>query len=295
MKIPHFFKAGSRMGTPNPPYRQLQVNFGVEEAPDFILDDDFLTRFKSYSINSFSFPKPEDVGTKHLMTEIVSCYVNFQNFINQKIKDNQIQVVVGGDDSITLPSILAVIERIDNVNRFGYIRFDSHADMNLYKESPTKNFHGMYMRPLYGNFDISEIDKIINHKIKPENSIFIGNLDLDLEEKKFFRKIKIRNISKKDFYDPKNVNKLIAEFTKKMNHIHISIDIDAFDKSIASATGIPAVNGLLEEDIFPILRLLSRQKNLSFDLVEVNPKKKGAGKTIALAQRLILTLLKDEQ
>ncbi|MBI2031070.1 MAG: arginase family protein [Candidatus Levybacteria bacterium] len=295
VKIPHFFKAGSRLGTPNPPYRQKKVNFGVEDAPDSILDNGFLNHFKSHKIDNFSFPKPEDIHPDNLFSEIVSSYTNFQKFTNQKIKDNETQVVIGGDDSVTLPSILAVLERISDINRFGYIRFDSHADMNLYKKSPTKNFHGMYMRPLYGNFDIPEINRIVRSKIKPQNSIFIGNLDLDEEEKKFFRKIKIRNMDRKDLQDSERIRKLIADFSQRMNHIHISIDIDVFKKKAAPATGIPAINGLLEKDILPVLIILREQKNLSFDLVEVNPRKKGAQKTIKLAQKLISILIKDVQ
>lgn len=295
MKIFHFFKAGSRLGTPNPPHRQKDVNFGVEDAPDFILEKNFLKHFKFSKVDTFLFPKPEEIEPKNLMSEIASVYISFKNFINQKIGKNEVQVVIGGDDSVTFPSVLAVLERIKNINNFGYIRFDSHIDMNLYKESPTKNFHGMYMRPLYGDFDVAAINKIVSKKIKPENSIFIGNLDFDKEEKEFFEKIGIMNINKKDLKKNKEIKNLIAKFLDKMEHIHLSIDIDIFNEKIAPATGIPAPNGLFEKDILPILKILKKQPNLSFDLVEVNPRKRGAKKTVRLAQNLILKLIKDER
>ncbi len=186
MRFPHFFKAKSRLGTHRPPYRQKGINFGVEEAPDFILSESFIKKFPQAKIDTFDFPKPEEIEEKLLFSYIANYYGGVKKNINRMLTNGQTQVVIGGDDSVTLPSILAVLERVGGSKNFGYIRFDSHADMNLFRESPTRNFHGMYMRPLYDSFDIPEINNIVDFKIKTENSIFIGNLDLDSEEKIFF-------------------------------------------------------------------------------------------------------------
>ncbi|MEK7502057.1 MAG: arginase family protein [Patescibacteria group bacterium] len=290
MRIPHFFKAGSRLGTQNPPYRQANVNFGVEKAPDFILTKYFLSKFSNYKLDSFDFPLPEEIDSENLFSIIATHYSDMKSQIDTLLKTNETQIVIGGDDSVTFPSILAVLERV-NPQRLGYIRFDSHGDMNLYKDSPTKNFHGMYMRPLYGDFDIPEISNLVNSKLKPGNSVFIGNLDLDPEEKLFFEKVKINKVDKKRSFNLKRAIDFTSKLVEEMSHIHISIDIDAFDESIAPATGIPVENGLLKEEVFPILKILRNSQNLSFDLVEVNPLKAGAYKTIALAQQIIFSLV----
>ena len=70
-----------------------------------------------------------------------------------------------------------------------------------------------------------------------------------------------------------------------------SFDIDCMDKSEAPATGIPAERGLFLKDIEPYLKIISKHPNLSFDLCEINPKKKGAAKTIKLAQKILLSVL----
>jgi arginase family enzyme len=289
MRTPHFFKAKSRLGTHKPPYRQKLINFGVEEAPDFILNESFLEKFKNSKVDNFDFPLPENLREEDLIHSIANYYGDMKKNIIHLLKEDEAQIVVGGDDSVTLPSILAALELLGN-DKLGYIRFDSHADMNLYSRSPTKNFHGMYMRPLYGKFDVPSINNLVGLKIKPENSVFIGNLDLDEEEEEFFKKTNIRSINKEDLkkHDAINfLNKLIGT----MNHIHVSIDIDAFDKSEAPATGIPAEGGLTKDDVLPLFQIIKEAKNLSLDLVEVNPLKPGAGKTIVLARTILQTTL----
>lgn len=292
MKIPHFYKARSRLGTHRPPYRQKNINFGVEKAPDFILTSDFISKFQKAAVDTFDFPLPETIKPVGLFSVIANYYAGVKKKIIKTLRPGETQVIVGGDDSVTFPSILASLELV-NTEKFGYVRFDSHADMNLYKDSPTKNFHGMYMRPLYGKFDIFEIENMVDNKLKPENSVFIGNLDIDPQEKIFFEKIGINKIDKKKSFDRNEAIGIISKLVEQMHHIHISIDIDAFDKNIAPATGIPADNGLTRKDISPILDILKKANSISFDLVEVNPLKPGASETISLAQEIIERLLKN--
>ena len=196
-------------------------------------------------------------------------------------------MVIGGDDSVTFPSLLATLDRFGD--NFGYLRFDSHADMNLYKSSPTKNFHGMYHRPLFDNFDIPEIADLVKRKIVPQNVLFIGNLNLDSEEAQFFKKSQFRNIDGNQI-KKKSPLAEVVKFISSFKYLHVSFDIDALDNSVAPATGIPAVNGLLWKDCVPIIRII-REKVIAFDLVEVNPKRRGAMKTISVAQKILATIL----
>ena len=79
MRIPHFFKAGSRLGTQNPPYRQANVNFGVEKAPDFILTKYFLSKFSNYKLDTFDFPLPEEIDPGDLFSNIATHYSDMKS------------------------------------------------------------------------------------------------------------------------------------------------------------------------------------------------------------------------
>lgn len=291
---PHLFKAKSRIGLINKPIRQKSLNSGVELGPDFVINPAFLKKFKNPKTSSFEFPLPENIKDKDFFNILIKSTLQFLNLIDKNLKEDQRQIVIGGDHSVAFSSILSLFKRGIKSEELGYIQFDSHGDMNLYKDSPTKNFHGMYLRAFLDNFDIPEINNLADKKLIAENIIFIGNLDLDKKEEEFFKKMKIKNITRKNILKEKE--KILEEFKtfiNKFKYLHVSFDIDGMDKSIARATGIPAENGLFLEDVLPFLEIIREHPNFSFDLVEVNPKKEGNKETVELAQTILKFVLRE--
>jgi len=289
-----FFKAHSRMGMKNIPIHGTKLNLGVEFGSNAVLTAKFLSQFKNSTVVEYTCPNPENISPRNFNRTLLREIKSFKKIINKNIKPGQTQVVVGGDHSVAFPSILAILDRLPKNKKLGYIQIDSHGDMNLSADSPTDNWHGMYLRPLIGNdFDIPKINKLITKKLLPQNMIFIGNLDLDEKERQFFESKKIKNITKQDLMKKtKEINNFLNKFIINFDHLHLSIDIDGFNHSIAPATGIPAQNGLLAKNTTPLLKIISKHPDISIDLVEVNPKKPGIKKTTQLAQQLLTTLLK---
>lgn len=285
------FKFYSRIGLMHKPNRQKHVNIGVEGGPDAILTKEFLQQFTGAKVHTFSFPLPEDIEKKDEIDALVSSSIQAKKLIEEKISTKDTQVVIGGDHSITFPSFLAVLKRYKN-KKIGYVQIDSHGDMNLWKDSPTKNWHGMYVRPCIDIFDMPKIEKLVKKKLPVQHVWFFGNLDLDPEEKKFFKKSNIKNTTPEELAkNNEAIKKKFKKFCHRMDHVHITVDIDAFDKSIAPATGIPAESGFFWKHIAPILTIVSQHKSISVDVSEVNPRKRGAKKTIMLAQRILAKLL----
>ncbi|MBI2022390.1 arginase family protein [Candidatus Daviesbacteria bacterium] len=306
MKTPHFFKAISRIGLINPPIRQKEFNIGVEEAPDFILDGIFLSNFtkekelefvphtKLVEISEYVFSKPEEIGLDKYYQILAKELTEFKQFINANLKKDQIQVVIGGDNSVTLASLLAVFERVDSKS-VGYIQFDSHGEMNSYKNSPSKNFHGMYMRALLEKFDIPEVESIAQPKIGFEQVLTIGDQVLDGDEPAFYKKNNIRNIKREEFLNKREqIREELIGFLKKYQHIHINFDVDIFHRSVAPATGIAEDGKWMWEDVVFLINIIrENNQNLSVDSCEINPMRKGSKKTIKVAQEVLLKLLKD--
>lgn len=292
MKVPHFLKAKSRLGLPYIPMHQSELNIGVENGPDAILTENFLKNFPESQISTFEFPLPENIDPENFNKVLSGSVENFRDLITSSLKPGQIQVVVGGDHSITLASELAVIKRLERAETMGHIQFDSHGDINLKRESPTNNFHGMYLRPLFDMFDIPEIEKLSQHKIPTKNIIYVGNLDLDYGEREFLNKNNIRNIDRNEILNNKTeVLKFFESYINNFKHIHVSFDMDGLDKSIAPATGIPAEDGLMLEDVRELLSIASKHPSLSFDIAEVNPDKPGSERTIKTAQEILSLIL----
>lgn len=292
MRIVHFFKAKSRIGIVNSGNVQQEDNIGVESASDVILTGDFLVKFPLHYISEYAFSKPEEISPKQFNKILRNQIDDFKEFINKHLGPSQTQVVIGGDHSVTLSSVLAVRDRIGGFKNLGYVQFDSHGDMNLKASSPTGNFHGMYIRPLVDHFDIQEIEELIPNKLPVENMVYVGNLNLDHEEADLFNKKKIKNINRKELLRDKNsVIKNFKNFILSFPYLHITFDIDVLDKTQALATGIPSENGFMLEDIEELLSIIGKHSNLSFDLTEVNPRKSGLNRTVQSVHKILLTSL----
>lgn len=287
----HFYKAKSRLGIINPPFGQKDLNFGVEDAPDAILTKEFLKQFDSV-VSEFTFSLPEHINKSKYLDLFAHEASSFKDLINRTLKPQEMQVVIGGDNSVTFSSLLALLERVRDPNKLGYIQFDSHGEMNLYATSPTKNFHGMYLRPFLDSFDIHKIKGLISKKLILKNILFIGDLNLDKEEKVFFNKMGFKNIDRSDVLGRLDlVLKELKEFVSRFDDLHVNFDVDVFNSKEVMATGIPSHKGFVFKDLLPIIKVVSTYKNFSLDLCEVNPKKTGVKETIDIAQKVIAEFL----
>lgn len=287
-KSPHFFKAYSRIGLTYKPVRQSGLNLGVESGPDAILDQNFISGFPDTQVDQFIFPNPEDIRKKDYWQVLASNLNQFKNQINKKLKKNQMQIVAGGENSVTFASLLAILNRIGDSKKIGYVQIDSHGEMNSYKGSESKNFHGMYMRPFFETFDIPEIAKLVPFRLAPSQAFFIGDTVLDGDEPEFFKKMGFKSLTfEKYISNPQNYENLLKNFCHDFEYIHVNFDIDVFDKSVAGATGIPEDGKWMLKEIMTLLGILKKHPKLSFDLSEVNPKKAHAVRTITIARKLL--------
>ena len=74
--------------------------------------------------------------------------------------------------------------------------------------------------------------------------------------------------------------------------LYLTIDIDAFDPSIAPGTGTPSHGGFLYYEVLELLDALARRNPIAgIDLVEVAPDHDPTGSTAILAAQLLLNLV----
>jgi arginase len=293
MKQSHFFKAYSRIGLTHAPIRREEPNIGVENGSSVILSEQFLDEVGEYEITDFNFTNPEDIEPKDYIEILTNQLVSFKNTINREVKDNELQVVVGGDNTVTFSSLLAVIERVGDVKKVGYIQFDSHGEINSFEGSDSKNFHGMYMRPFFDKFDISVIDELIPNKMNPSQMFVFGDQVLDGDEPEFYEQNNLHSITFDEYVQNKQkINQDLENFLKEYEYIHVNFDIDVFDQEVAGATGIPEDGKWQKAEIFELLTLIKNHQNISFDLSEINPQKEGSERTIKLAQEILKLIIK---
>jgi len=232
------------------PHDLGQTKHGVEKAPKF------LKKF----INK----------RKHHIYEVKNendFFVNIDNLykINKRIKDKKINI--GGDHSM---SIATIAETMNSHHNAKVIYFDAHADINTYKSSNSKHYHGMPLSFVTG-IDSDKRFYFIKNKLKLENLLYIGGRCWDIFERDLIYRHNIKHI------DP---NELNNDFENAMNKIlafagnspiHLSFDVDCMDKSLVPSTGT-AVKGGIKMDIGKkVLDELRKHTDIvNVDITELN-------------------------
>ena len=179
---------------------------------------------------------------------------NMVNSVRKKISRivslNKIPVMLGGEHSITLGAVQAVIEKYPKLT---VLQFDAHADLrDSYQGSPYS--HACVARR------ISEICPLTQ----------VGIRSMTKEEGEFLPQSKVKSYSADFVLENKNWAETVCKDLK--GDIFITIDLDVFDPSIMSATGTPEPGGLYWKDVLHLLKLVSVSGNIrGFDVVELAP------------------------
>jgi len=179
---------------------------------------------------------------------------NMVNIVRKKISRivglNKIPVMLGGEHSITLGAVQAVIEKYPKLT---VLQFDAHADLrDSYQGSPYN--HACVARR------ISEICPLTQ----------VGIRSMSKEEGEFLPQSKVKSYSADFVLDKKNWAENVCKDLR--GDVFITIDLDVFDPSIMPATGTPEPGGIYWKDIMHLLKLVSASCNIrGFDVVELAP------------------------
>src|SRR5215207_2308842 len=94
------------------------------------------------------------------------------------IEDDAIGIFLGGDHSISLGSVAAALHR---PQKLGVLWVDAHGDFNTPMTTPSGNVHGMVVAALMGK--CPPILTMGDLRLQPEQIVYIGIRDLDMDEK----------------------------------------------------------------------------------------------------------------
>ena len=206
-------------------------------------------------------------------------------------------LVLGGDHSIAAGSVAASSDYIRQLNGkpLGLIWVDAHGDMNTPQTTTSGNVHGMPLAALLGQ-EPSELASIGNvPSVLPQHTVLVGIRNLDEDEKGQIRAAGVHVFTMKDI-DRQGIatiaERAIELASSGTGGIHVSLDLDVCDPSIAPGVGTPVRGGLDYRESHVIMELVADSNQLiALDLVEVNPTLDNRNTTAEFAAELALSAL----
>ncbi|MDB5490608.1 MAG: Arginase [Micavibrio sp.] len=204
-------------------------------------------------------------------------------------------VTLGGDHSMAAGSIAGAKAALGPDARLGLIWVDAHPDLHTYHTSASKALHGMPLGTLTGLDQTLAIGEQFGVTLKPEDIVYIGLRDIDDAERENARSLGL-NLHTLEEIRERGVASVVQDAAIELSacctHIILSIDVDGFDPDLAPATGTRVSNGLMYEEILPVLAGIVRTHSVPLiEIVEFNPTLPGAEKTFDLIVRMLGELL----
>lgn len=205
---------------------------------DDLLNEKYIGKIRSSPAFALDYSGP--VSPLSILEFVVTAIKDFL--------DGKLLIVLGGDHSISASTLIPLLK--DNTAKKGILHIDAHTDL-----APTR--YGLEFA--YGSWA---------HRVL-ENTTVGTFVQIGLNE------IDDTSGTRQILFDRQgNQTEALFEILLNSNisELHISIDIDAFDASIAPATGIPRKNGMLFSDFLDIVEAIPPNiKIRSIDIVEVAP------------------------
>ena len=261
------FRSGARMGPRGIREASTLFSFGHGGAYDH---EDDITYLPSDTT------KIIDIGDADIIhTDTIKSHENIKFGVKKILKANAIPVILGGDHSINIPCI----DAFEDQESIHVIQIDAHLDF-VDERHGVRYGHGNPMRRASEKSYVSGMTQIgIRNVSSTAKECYI---DARAKGSKIFSVRHLREMG---------IDKILEQIPKDKRY-YITIDIDAFDPSIASGTGTPSHGGFNYYEILELLDGIIKQgKVVGLDLVEVAPDYDLTNSTATLAAQLLMNTI----
>ena len=261
------FRTGSRMGPRGIREASTLFSFGHAGAYDF---EDDITYLPSDST------KIVDIGDADIIhTDTIKSHTNIKFGVQKILSAKAIPVVMGGDHSINIPCI----DAFENEDPIHVIQIDAHLDF-VDERHGVRYGHGNPMRRASEKKYVSGLTQIGIRNVS--STAKDGYIDAREKGSKIFSVRHLRQMG---------INKILNEIPKNKRY-YLTIDIDAFDPSIASGTGTPSHGGFYYYEVLELIDgIIKHGSIVGLDLVEVAPDYDLTNTTSTLAAQLLMNTI----
>lgn len=225
--------------------------------------------------------------------EVDEINTKIYNTILEKEKDNYFPIVIGGDSSITIPIALASSKVRENI---GMILFSPYTNYNTFDTTVSGNINGMSLAAING-YKNSELRYYHDgNVIQPTKTVVVGARSIDDWEKDNVKYSGLNVFTSEDIKQKgleTAINEAFSIANERTKGVHISFDLGLLDPSIAPGVSIPEFDGMSEEEVMNINKLIiAHMKDItSYDLVEFNPLRDENRKTEQIALNILAQII----
>ena len=239
----------------NMPYDNGANMKGSNQAYNILKKDlDFMKIEKTYNV---------DAERGHLRAILGRGFMRVWDILNAE----KFPLLIGGDHTCAISSIFAANEYcLMNNENLGVLWCDAHADCNNIETSLSGNLHGIPVSVLCGHtLPLLSFGKYLT----TDQFCYYGIRSIDPPEQ-----IKLKNNSMKALNYQEDCSNELKQWISNFDKIHLSFDMDCFDKQDFESVNTPVENGPSYENIMQTLKIVKESNKLvSMDLVEYNPTK----------------------
>lgn len=240
--------------------------------------------------------RPADARKKYVLDIAKVCH-KLHDIALKSLGAGAVPLVLGGDHSLAAGSVAASAEwvRRSAALPLGLVWVDAHGDMNTPETTTSGNVHGMPLAALLGN-EPAELSSIgFSPSVQPEHTVLLGVRNLDDQEKEQIRRSGVHVFTMKDI-DRHGIatvaERALTVAADGTGGIHVSLDMDVCDPSIAPGVGTAVKGGLDYREAHLVMELVADSRRLiALDIVEVNPTLDIRNVTAELATELALSAL----
>lgn len=204
-------------------------------------------------------------------------------------------VFLGGDHSLSLGSVTGVADYAASVGRPLFVLWlDAHTDFHTPQTSDSGNLHGTPVGYFTGREGFDGFPDVTN-PVPEENVCMIGLRSVDTPERLALEASAIHRHDMRDI-DENGIAGPLARFLDRVSKanglLHVSLDVDFLDPSVAPAVGTTVPGGATVREGHLVCEMLHDSGLMtSLDLVELNPFLDERGRTAHLMVDLCASAL----
>ncbi len=261
------WRSGARMGPRAIREASTLFSFGHGGAYDF---EDDVTYLPAGEV------KIVDIGDADIIhTDTMASHANIETGVRAILKSGALPVVLGGDHSVNIPCINA----FDDQEPIHVVQIDAHLDF-VDERHGVRFGHGNPMRRAAEKDYVTGLTQIGIRNVSStakEGYEQAREMGSEILSVRHLRKMGVDGV---------------LDRIPGGKRYYVTIDIDAFDPSIAPGTGTPSHGGFIYYEVLELLDGLTKRGDIvGVDLVEVAPDYDQTGSTGILAAQILMNLI----